>query len=136
MITPFTIRCFKNSSRISPASLTGLDARLLHMELTKLLKAYETRYGESLSKDSILICVDEKEMYRSRERMKEYEIWTVDDILHYLEIDNVIYVIKNNELVTRMDDTIVDAYVLEIHTKDGILSTKKISKIKEAEYGS
>ena len=136
MITQFSMRFYRNNNRIYLRRLSDIDARLLYLELKTFMSNYEKSYGDKLNKNSILICVDENEIYRSISRLKEFEIKTIADILSYLEIENPLYVIKNNELITKMDDTIDDAYTIQVYTKDGILNKKQMNKIRMLGYGT
>jgi len=130
------MRFYRNNNRIYLRRLSDIDARLLYLELKTFMSNYEKSYGDKLNKNSILICVDENEIYRSISRLKEFEIKTIADILSYLEIENPLYVIKNNELITKMDDTIDDAYTIQVYTKDGILNKKQMNKIRMLGYGT
>jgi len=134
LITQFAIRCFKDNNRVSPSQLDDVEARLFYKELEEFFQAYKTIYGDTLTETSLLIRIDEREIYRTHARLLEHNILTVDDIIHYLNVENVLYVIKNNDLITDLSEKIIDTYVLELYTKESLLTPKQLNKIREETY--
>ena len=135
MITQYGIRCFKDNNRVSPSQFDDVESRLFYAELKRFMHDFEILYGNSLNETSIMIRIDEREIYRSKERMLEYNILTIEDMINYLNIENVLYVIKNNNLITDMSTIISDAYVLEIYTCESLLTPKQLTRINEVNHG-
>jgi len=134
LITQFTIRCFRDNNRISPSQLDDVGARLFYKELEEFVSSYKTIYGDILTETSILIRIDEREIYRSKEKLLEYNILTIGDIINYLNVENVLHIIKNNNLITDLNEKVIDTYVLELYTKKSLLTPKQLNKISEEIY--
>jgi len=81
MVSTYSIWLKKNNTRVSAGRLTGADTRIFHLELKKLLGAYESLHREKLNQASLLIVVDGKEHYRTRYRLRVMKILTVEDVV-------------------------------------------------------
>jgi len=116
MINTYSIRFYKNNSRVAPARLDAADARLFYRQLQALMKTYQIRYGQNLSDDSILITIDERIIYRRRRVLASSGVETIEDLMEYLEIDPINrpkYIIANNMIVVDVNTKILGIYVLQ-----------------------
>ena len=115
MMDTYKIRFFKNSSRIAPRALNVVDARLFYHQLKLIILNYEKKYGEKLNDASILIVMDNKNIYRKRSRLESMGIETVEDIMEYLDTEPK-YIIANNVLITDTSMKLSEIYVLQLYS--------------------
>lgn len=110
----YILRLYINNIRITFAKLNGIDSRFFYMFLKELIKKFESRYGEKLNENSILISINGKEIYREKKRLLKSGIKTISDLLEYLEIQNPKSIILNNNVCENLSLKINDVYVLEV----------------------
>ncbi len=116
MIDTYTIRFYKNNSRVAPANLNPSDSRFFYRQLQSLMRTYESRYGNALNDESILICIDGIDRYRRRTKLAEWGIVTIEDVMDYLKIDPANrpkHILANNMIVTDISTNISEIYVLK-----------------------
>lgn len=119
MIDTYNIRFYKNNTRIAPKTLSNADARLFYRQLKLFAEHYEGTYGEVLNNDSLLIVIDNKNLYRSRKRMSESGVETVHDLMEYLNFDlanEPKHIFANNMIVYDKSMKLDDIYILQFFT--------------------
>jgi len=117
MIDTYNIRFYKNTGRVAPARLDAADARLFYRQLQLLMKTYESRYGQNLSDESILVMVDDRPIYRKRSGLNTKGVETIQDMMEYLELSTEPkLILANNCIVTNKELKLSDIYVLRFYT--------------------
>ncbi len=129
MISKYAVNIFKYGVRISLGYLSGVDARIIYRELKLFLKAFENKNWNKINNDSLLIVVDDKEIYRDRANLKSAHIKTIEDILIYLDITSYKYVIIDNEIIDDISLKLSDVYTLEIYTSWSYLSRGQLKHL-------
>ena len=129
MLNTFRIRIFKNISRLSLRGLNNTDSRLLYLHLKDFINEYELKYMHKLSGQSILINHDGKEIFKSKETLLKFELRTIEDILDYLGIENIKYMIVDNEEIKDLNTQLSNIYVLELYSSWSYLTREQIEKM-------
>lgn len=114
------IKFFDGSRRINTQRLDGVRVRFFYKELKLLVQKFEMRYSTKLSNESLLICVDGKEIYRSKKRLFSMGIETIQDIIDYLNIIDIDRIVSDNVIITDISGVLNNIYVLEIITRGAI----------------
>jgi len=97
------------------------DARLFYRQLKLFVEKYEGRYGERLNNESILIVLDDKNIYRRRSRLESGGIETVQDLIDYMGLEkDPEYMIANN-IIIKDKSMKLDVYMLSNYIHRGYI---------------
>lgn len=125
----YLIRFYKNNTRVAPRMLNGADARFFYNQLKWMVGVYKKRYKKKLNDKSILIVVDNKEIYRKRDKLESASIQTIEDMIEYLGIEfEPEYIFANNVTTNDKSLKLSDIYVLQIYSSWAYLTDAQLGK--------
>lgn len=125
----YLIRFYKNNTRVAPRMLNGTDARLFYNQLKWMMRVYKKRYKKKLDDKSILVIVDNKEIYRKRDRLESASIQTIEDMIEYLGIEfEPEYIFVDNVTTNDKSLKLSDIYVLQIYSSWAYLTDAQLGK--------
>jgi len=110
----YTTRLFKGLRRYSFGRLTPVDARFFYMLLKERIEYLKNRYN--IDKGVLLIKIDNREIFRTKQKLIENGIETIDDFIDYMHLE-VKYVLLDNVLIKDRNINIHSSYVLELYTE-------------------
>jgi len=128
-VVNYEIRFYKSGDRIQPTRFTGSELRFFFKEMFRLAKYMGYHYKNKIDDASILIIHDDEEIYRTRERLSDNNIDTVDDVIYYLEAEDTIYSLVDNEFITDKTKKISRATVIELYSDKKYMSFEQLNKL-------